>query len=170
MANYSIHDDFLSLDEQKSVQEHCINAEYKWGETDTAITRPIGVVNEITGGVIHELFRVKTKKIVEENKYLIEYKEEEFKLYRMYVSCMAPREMPYFHTDGPNCITLIYYPQPDSKTDDGGETQILSDNKTIDGILPVSNRIVILDGNSEYRATSFRNRHRFTITIKYEKE
>ncbi len=156
---YKIFNDFFSSDEQQSIQDYCSSAKYTFGETDTAITRPIGLVHEMSGGVIHELFRIKTGKIIPEG----------LKLYRMYVSCMSPGEIPYFHVDGPNCVTLVYYPQHNWKLNDGGETQIVVD-ENIHGIVPVSNRIVMFDGNLKYRATTFRSRHRFTVAIKYEEK
>ena len=156
---YKIYDDFLKPDEHRSVLEYCFNAEYVYGETDTATTRPTGVVHEMSGGVVHEMFRVKTGKIVPPG----------LKLYRMYVNCFSPRELPYFHTDGPNGVTLLYYPQYNWKLDDGGETQIVVDENIL-GIVPIPNRMVMFDANLQHRATTFRNRHRFTVAIKYEKE
>jgi hypothetical protein len=50
---------------------------------------------------------------------------------------------------------------------EGGETQFIVDNE-IYGVTPVPNRMVYFDASILHRATSFRNRHRFTVAIKYE--
>ena len=153
-----VYDDFLNLDEHQFVLEYCERASYIYGDTDTMETPPTGVTHDIPEGIkIYELFRLKTEKIVPEGLLL----------YRMYINCFSPREIPYFHTDGPNGVTLLYYPQYDWKLDDGGETQILVD-EDIRGIVPVSNRILMFDARMLHRATTFRDRYRFTIAIKYK--
>ena len=103
---------------------------------------------------IYELFRHKTE----------EYSEGE--LCEMYINCFAPSERPYFHTDGSDGITMLYYPQEKWEPDDGGETQFYVDGE-IRGIVPQPNRLVYFDASILHRATSFRSVHRFTIAIKY---
>ena len=88
-------------------------------------------------------------------------------LYRMYVNCFAPSENPYFHTDGEDGYTFLYYPQKDWKLDDGGETQFIIDNNLY-GILPEPNRMIMFEANIPHRATTFRDRYRFTVAIKYK--
>ena len=84
----------------------------------------------------------------------------------MYVNCFSPNENPYFHTDGEDGITFLYYPDQGWELDDGGETQFYIDGE-IRGITPVSNRMVYFDANIMHRATTFRSRHRFTLAVKY---
>ena len=150
-----IYDDFLSSDLQNFVWEYCIESSYTYGEYDTPETPPTGMVHEIEGNDIYKLFYEKTKDLVPKN----------FNLYRMYVNCFAPSECPYFHTDGEG-ITFLYYPQHTWDIDMGGETQFVIDDE-IKGIFPIPNRLVMFDGNILHRATAFRNRHRFTVAVKY---
>ena len=49
---------------------------------------------------------------------------------------------------------------------DGGETQFLIDD-LIQGVLPISNRLVGFDANILHRATPFRDKHRFTLAVKF---
>ena len=46
------------------------------------------------------------------------------------------------------------------------ETQFYIDGE-IRGVVPISNRMVYFDANILHRATTFRDRHRFTVAIKY---
>ena len=150
-----IYDDFLSSDLQNLVWEYCLESSYTYGEYDTPETPPTGMVHEIEGNDIYKLFYEKTKDLVPKN----------FNLYRMYVNCFAPSECPYFHTDGEG-ITFLYYPQHIWDIDMGGETQFVIDDE-IKGIFPIPNRLVMFDGNILHRATTFRNKHRFTVAVKY---
>ena len=84
----------------------------------------------------------------------------------MYVNCFAPNENPYFHTDGDNGLTFLYYPNMDWDLQEGGETQFYI-NDDIYGITPIPNRMVVFDANIQHRATTFRNQYRFTLAIKY---
>ena len=83
----------------------------------------------------------------------------------MYVNCFAPSETPYFHTDGKG-ITFLYYPNLEWNLQDGGETQFYVDGNIL-GVPPLPNRLVMFDGEIVHRATSFRDRYRFTVAIKY---
>ena len=149
-------DDFLSTDDAYSVLDYCRMASYTYGETDTSSTPPTGMVHEIDKtNEIYELFECKTEDLV-----------TDFKLNRMYINCFAPTECPYFHTDGQNGITFLYYPQDTWDIDMGGETQFVVDDE-IKGIFPIPNRMVMFDANILHRATTFRSTHRFTLAIKY---
>ena len=85
----------------------------------------------------------------------------------MYINCFAPREVPYFHTDGDKGVTFLYYPQFSWQPNDGGETQIYVQGN-IQGVVPLPNRLMMFDARLLHRATSFRDRHRFTIAVKYD--
>ena len=63
-------------------------------------------------------------------------------------------------------ITFLYYPNWEWELQEGGETQFYIDGNIL-GVPPVPNRLVVFDGMIQHRATSFRNKHRFTIAIKY---
>ena len=89
-------------------------------------------------------------------------------LYRMYINCFAPCEVPYWHDDGPpNCITFLYYPHTDKwDMNELGETQFYMDDM-IYGIPPIPNRMIMFNAHIKHRATSYRTQHRFTVAIKY---
>jgi hypothetical protein len=153
-----IYDDFLTKEEQNHVLDYCEGARYRYGESDDGDTPPTGVTHDIPNNqYVHELFYAKTQPLVPEGS----------KFYRMYVNCFAPREVPYFHTDGDSGVTFLYYPQYNWQPNDGGETQVYVQGN-IQGVVPLPNRIMMFDARLLHRATSFRDRWRFTLAIKYE--
>ena len=86
----------------------------------------------------------------------------------MYINYFSPLENPFFHTDGSNGdITFLFYLNDKWEIDDGGETQFYF-NHTIYGVPPLNNRLVYFDADIIHKATSFRNKSRFTIAIKYQ--
>ena len=152
-----VYDNFLEEEEQNYVLDYCEGALYKYGETDNDGGPTTGVTHDIPNDqYIYKLFRTKTQPLV----------PDESKFYRMYINCFAPRELPYFHIDGYSGVTFLYYPQHDWKPDDGGETQVYVQGN-IQGVVPLSNRLMMFDAQLQHRATSFRDRHRFTIAVKY---
>jgi len=152
-----ILDEFLSKEDFDYVLNYCQECSYNYGEVDSDDLPPTGMVHEIPETkLIYKLFESKTQKLV-----------SGLNLYRMYINCFAPSENPYFHTDGDSGdITFLYYPTQSWQLDDGGETQFLVDNE-IYGVTPVSNRMVYFDASIPHRATTFRDKHRFTLAIKY---
>lgn len=152
-----IIDRFLSKEEFDSVISYCNEASYCWGEVDADGFPPTGMIHEIPQTEnVYRLFEFRTQKIV-----------PQLKLNRMYVNCFAPTEQPYFHTDGSSRnVTFLYYPTTSWELDDGGETQFVVDSE-IYGVTPIPNRMVYFNASTPHRATSFRNRHRFTVAIKY---
>ena len=150
-------DGFLAKEEFDFVVRYCNNAAYTYGEPDDFGLPPTGMVHEISkSDIIYKLFESKTQNLV-----------SDIQLYRMYINCFAPSENPYFHTDGdPGDITFLYYPTTRWELNDGGETQFLVDNE-IYGVTPVPNRMVYFDASIFHRATTFRNKYRFTVAIKY---
>lgn len=154
-----ILDDFLSEEDFQNTIQYCHNSSYHYGETDNKDTPPTGMVSNIDSSeFIFNLFDSKIREFVPEVKDL--------KIYRMYINCFSPGENPYFHKDGESGITCLYYSNIEWNINDGGETQfIIGDEMT--GILPIPNRMVCFDANLLHKATSFRNKHRFTIATKY---
>jgi len=159
MGTIEVLDRFLSKEEFDYVLSYCENASYTYGEVDIHGLPPTGMVHEIPETEhIYKLFQSKTKKL-----------SSDLELYRMYINCFAPSENPYFHTDGdPGDLTFLYYPTNVWKLNDGGETQFLVNNE-IYGITPIPNRMVYFDASILHRATAFRDRHRFTVAVKYGK-
>ena len=152
-------DDFLSTDDAYSVLDYCRMASYTYGETDTSSTPPTGMVHEICEtDEIYKLFSSKTDLIA----------GDDLVLNRMYINCFAPTENPYFHTDcdEEGSITFLYYSSDEWYLDLGGETQFYA-NGQMAGVPPVPNRMVYFDSSILHRATTYRDRHRFTIAIKY---
>jgi hypothetical protein len=159
MNEINFDDSFLNDKEFEIVTDYCFSAKYSYGESDNGDGIVTGMVHEIPETeFVYKLFR---KKLLDKCPFL-----SEMKLYRMYINCFAPCENPYFHTDGKG-LTFLYYINDDWNLQDGGETQFYVDGN-IYGITPIPNRLVMFDGMIPHRATSFRNRHRFTIAIKYE--
>jgi hypothetical protein len=155
----NVIDNFLTENYYKEVIEYCKISPFYYGETDNTNTPPTGMVCNIDLNSEISLFF--QEKLIEHNEIL-----KSLNLYRMYINCFSPSENPYFHTDGNSGITCLYYPTEEWNYDDGGETQFII-NDEIKGILPIPNRMVIFDANLLHKATSFRNKHRFTVAIKY---
>lgn len=153
-----IIDRFLSKEDFDMVATYCNEASYHWGEVDADELPPTGMVHEIPQTEnLYQLFKLKTQKFV-----------PDLSLTRMYINCFAPTEQPYFHVDGsPGNVTFLYYPTMTWKLDDGGETKFFL-NSEIYGVTPIPNRMIYFDANVPHCATAFRDRHRFTIAIKYK--
>lgn len=158
MEMIKIEDNFLTLEDCDYVYSYCEFSSYVYGETDGNELPPTGMTHEIKqDSLIYKLFESKTKPFVGDN----------LSLYRMYVNCFAPSEQPYFHTDGDSDdITFLYYVNKTWNYQEGGETQFIVNNE-IYGVTPIPNRMVYFDASILHRATAFRNRHRFTVAIKY---
>ena len=152
-------DQFFSEEEHQVIHEYCMSAEYSYGERDDVNLPVTGMIHNIPETeFVYKLIKKKLKDSSEQ----VQGK----KLYRMYVNCFVPCERPYFHIDGEEGITFIYYPNMGWDKDDGGETQFLM-NDELYGVLPIPNRMVVFSANLLHRATTFRNDHRFTLAIKY---
>ena len=164
MNSIEIRDNFLEEADAKRVLEYCFQSLYHYGECDMDDTPPIGMVHEIEED--EDIYRLFESKIKNYYRYV-----KKLNLDRMYVNCFAPSENPYFHTDGDDGITVLYYVNDHWVPNDGGETQILVKDSgginEIKGILPVPNRIICFDAIFLHRATSFRSKHRFTLAAKF---
>lgn len=153
-------DDFFTETEQKIIEEYCLSAKYEFGEKDMQDTIPTGMVHDIPETEF--VFKLFAKTIYDRAEFT-----QDMKLYRMYINHFAPSEQANFHLDGEG-YTFLYYPMMEEyDLDEGGETQFLLDGN-IFGIRAISNRMTVFDGTIPHRATPFRNKHRFTIAIKYE--
>lgn len=154
-----ILDEFLSEKDFRSTIEYCHNSLFKYGERDDDLIPPTGMVSRILfEDPIFKLFDSKIKEFVPE--------VEKLKAFRMYINCFSPGENPYFHKDGDSGFTCLYYANKNWELNDGGETQFVIGDEMV-GILPIPNRMICFDASILHRATSFRNKHRFTIATKY---
>ena len=163
-------DDFFISNDYLNVVKYCCEADYYWGERDTEQSSPTGMV--------HEIYDCKDKPVEENNQWIYDLFFENtnhlcpnLKLYRMYVNSFAPGENPYFHTDSVDSgdLTFLYYvPSANWDINDGGETQFYYNGDMV-GVTPVPNRMVYFDATILHRATSFRDRWRWTVAIKFSK-
>ena len=163
-------DDFFIPNDYLNVVKYCSGADYYWGERDDKQFVPTGMV--------HEIYDCEDTPVKESNQWIYDLFLEntnhlcpDLKLYRMYVNSFAPGENPYFHTDSLNGedITFLYYvPSADWDINDGGETQFYYNGDMI-GVMPVPNRMVYFDATILHKATSFRDRWRWTVAIKFSK-
>ena len=122
-------DQFFSEQEHQIIHDYCLNAEYSCSERDD--------VNLPITGMIHDI--PETEFVYKLNKKRLNDSAQQVqgkKLYRMYVNCFVPGEKPYFHVDGDEGVTFIYYPNMKWDKDDGGETQFLMKDDLY-GVLPI---------------------------------
>lgn len=154
-----IVDNFLEDDDFTNVINFCRSSSYLFGERDDVDIPPTGAVSIIKPNDFFYSFL--------ENKIRNNFIEvKKLNISRMYINCFSPNENPYFHTDGEYGLTFLYYANQDWILDDGGETQFLIEDN-IHGILPLPNRLIYFDSSLLHKATSFRNKHRFSIAIKF---
>lgn len=165
-------DNFLSDRECEDVVRYCIHANYYWGERDESYHEPTGMVHDIYAPDIttieessqwfYDLFVDKTQDMV--------IRRPDLKVSRLGINCFAPGENPNFHQDNydDDSLTCLYYvPLQSWDYNDGGETQFIKDEQIV-GILPIPNRMVYFDSKIWHKATSFKNKWRFTVALKYE--
>jgi len=163
-------DNFFTQVEYYNIVQYCLNANYIFGISDNPNTPPTGMVSDVDSDQqIYELFSKSIDTKIEEVQSL--------NLHSLRINYFVPLENPYFHTDYESGITCIYYIGPikaigqkwkdtQYEVNDGGETQFIVKNKSFN-ILPIANRMCFFDSNILHRATSFRDKYRFTVAIKY---
>ena len=166
----NVYDNFLSKEDHKFVLNYCHFAHYHYGERDLPSTKPTGMVHNVYN-INNQTYPNETNSKKFFNLFDSKIKEnfssfiDPSSLYRMYINCFAPSENPYFHIDGEG-ITFLYYPNDEWDLNDGGETQFFVDGSFY-GIPPIPNRILSFDAGLLHKATSFRNKYRFTVAVKY---
>lgn len=161
MDEISVFDNLFSKNEYTAILNWCLNASYQYGEKDDDHLSPTGMICNINSNEdIYNFFIDKISEICPELKNIFPY--------RVYVNCFASSENPHFHRDSidPGLTFLYYVDTLKWKPDDGGETQFLIDDN-IYGIIPIANRLCRFDSRLLHRATAFRDRHRFTVALKY---
>lgn len=181
-----ISDNFFDSDSHRIIFEFCQTAKYEVGETDMPGGPATGKVSNIfPDSSYYSSFDLAIRK---------DFKQVRDKnLFRMYINYFDPGENPYFHLDGDkgqDAKTFLYYPNLSWDINDGGETQFLVNKDfsrnhwpyvspylekkhtpetedEIVGILPKPNRLIMFDAEIWHRATSFRDKPRYTIAVKY---
>ena len=153
-----IYDNFLSEKERQEIYDFCKKQSYRRGEVDRPDCPPTGLVSDLNNQDII-------------NKLMKQVTNEKKDMFRTYINLFIPNEKPYYHQDNndPNYKTCIYYVNTDkiNYIDEGGETYFIQ-NDFIKGVSFVSGRMVLFNSNIIHKATSFRNRDRYTIAIKYK--
>jgi hypothetical protein len=168
--NIRVVDNFLSDEDSEFVLKYCYSSSYSYGETDEYIvgfepTKCTGLVHNISYDDSENSRKIYTKFKDECKSQFSEL--DEMQIYRMSINCFAPSENPYFHTDGECGYTALYYPNIEWNLDDNGETQLYMDD-ILYGIPPLPNRMLLFPANIKHRATTFRDKHRFTVVVRYE--
>ncbi len=153
-----IRDNWLTAEEQKNVLMYCQHANYTFGEKDDNDVAPTGMSAEIKSSeLMYRFLYEKTQSLV-----------PDLCLVRMYVNLFAQNEVPYFHTDADQGMTFLYYPHQQMWTPNFlGQTEFYVNDKSY-AVAPEPNRLCFFDASILHRATAFRNKHRFTVALKYE--
>lgn len=158
--NIDFKEGFLEDDNYIYLRDYSRQANYTWGESDLINTPPTGMVHNMPeGSPMHTML---AGSIEQQFPFV-----KEMTMLRMYINCFAPRELPYFHEDGPRGVTFLLYLNDNWEPQLGGETQFFIDGN-IYGIAPVANRIIHFPAQALHRATTFREGHRFTVAVKYD--
>ena len=144
---------------KEKIHKELLTLNYFYGETDNLDTPPTGMISNLN----HKQFTFETINSFCKTQDCF----KNLKLMRAYVNLFAPREYCFFHSDEDANKTLIYYPNLDWDLNEGGETKFVSDNNTLVSVLPVSGRIIIFDSKIVHCATSFKDRHRFSVVFKF---
>jgi hypothetical protein len=163
MNNVKVHDQFFETRLYFELVKYLYNVKkYAFGEFDHSYAPPVGLIADFTDALEFPLSTAvsKIQKLIPDN----------LNLDRIYCNCFAPNEFPYFHIDSSlpqEKTVLVYISDKEWSINDGGETQFYQDDR-IFGVPPRQNRLIIFDSNILHRATSFHNRHRFTLALKYK--
>lgn len=169
MDEICVYDDIFLKEEVEKMRELLLyECPFVYGVGDYPNLPPTGMTYEFTRS---DTLPVKVKDMLNSLILKIFEKNEKIKNKRLYVvrsNLFIPGENPYFHPDGEDKITCLYYINPEYDLNEGGETQFLIDNE-IKGIRPKMGRLVIFDGSIIHRATSFRTHPRLTIAITFYK-
>ena len=170
MEDILVYDDIFSKEEVEKMRELLLyESPFVYGIADNRNQPPTGMTYEFTKPFapvdiqLHKLANSLIHKIFEQTD-----KIKNKKIHTIRTNLFIPGENPYFHSDGDEFITCMYYMNPYFHPDEGGETQFLIGGE-IKGILPKPGRLVIFDGSIIHRATSFRTQPRLTLVISFYK-
>jgi hypothetical protein len=160
----------LDPDDFREVSEYALDSQFTYGEQDDSDSKPTGMICELDPenddddtivGIFESLIYARFPEI------------KEYKLYRAYINCFAPREAANFHVDcdlDEDQVTFLFYANPRyTGLNEGGCTEFYLDEKII-GIPPIPNTLVKFTSSILHRATPLLSDHRFTYALKYCKE
>lgn len=166
------YDDVLTQPQHECVLSEIFNLKFSQGETDEEDTPPSGMISDLSS----EFYTHNT---------LLDYLNtleclKDCYCDRSYVNLYAPNERTFFHHDFTD-YTVLYYPGPNWNINDEGETKFFfnpnpfndviqdgsEDMPIMFSIAPVPNRLTIFKGDVLHSATSFRDKHRYSIAFKF---
>jgi len=152
-----IYDNVISLEENNIIYNQLLyKGNYHYGEVDDDDHPPTGMVCSLDNDTTNKFVSIAKEK----NSFT-----KELSVNRVYANLFSPKENPYFHQDE-SVITALFYVNPPTSYDEGGETQFIVDDNVF-GLLPKPCRLVLFDGKIPHRATSFRTIPRITVAIKF---
>lgn len=157
-----IHDNVLSKMEVQTLRKQITEMPMTWTGRD-APNLPVNTLTKslLPGDAILDR--------LQNTLFNVEPKFSNLKFSRAGINFIMPQLQPsYFHFDGPDIITCLFYITPNINIDDGGETQF-DLGEIVLGIKPKPGRICIFDGLIGHRTTYFRDQDRITIYLKYYK-
>ena len=160
----------LSPDDFREVSQFALDAGYFYGEQDDDDHKPTGLVSDLDPDDEEDddIFCIFERVI-----YARFPEIKEYKLYRAYINCFAPKEVANFHKDcddGVDEVTFIFYANTSyNGLNEGGCTEFYLDEKII-GVPPIPNTLVKFTSWILHRATPLNSEHRFTYAFKYRKE
>tara|TARA_R100000908_G_C3740984_1_gene137568 strand:+ start:730 stop:1251 length:522 start_codon:yes stop_codon:yes gene_type:complete len=160
----------LDAEDFRQVSDFAEEACYSYGERDDDKHKPTGLTCDLDPeededdtivGIIESLIYARFPEI------------QDYKLYRAYINCFAPREIANFHVDcdpGEDQVTFIFYANKTyNGLNEGGCTEFFLDEKII-GVPPIPNTLIKFTSSIMHRATPLKSDHRFTYALKYCKE
>ena len=167
------YDDVLTRPEHNQLLQEMFNLQFAYGETDEANTPPSGMSSDLDPNKHY------THTILESYLQNLECLKDCY-CQRSYVNLFAPNERTYFHHDFTE-YTVLYYPGPYWNINDEGETKFFFNSNPFNDVIqngaeempimfsiaPIPNRLTIFKGDVLHSATSFRDKHRFSVAFKY---
>lgn len=157
----NVYDDVFTVEENRYLYNEILyKNKFCYGETDSYGLPPTGMILDIKDTSFYDTFY---KIVISKNNSI-----ETMGKARGYVNLFLPNENPYYHTDG-NVLTCLFYLDLNFDMQSGGETMFRLDNGEVIAVESKPSRLVMFDGNILHRATSFRNKPRLTVALKFFK-
>jgi hypothetical protein len=166
-------DNFLPEYKYTELYNQIIKLPYYYGESDGPDAAPSGLITDLNNNKIHDYLYQQVKDL-DSIKDLVHE--------RTYVNYFASGEDATYHNDD-TARTILFYFSTFWDLNEGGETKFSIDAKNVLGldftngaenypviisIAPIPNRMVIFRGDLIHTASSFKNRGRFTLAMKFK--
>lgn len=157
-------DNLFSDEECKTIFKFASSSRYIYGISDAEHTPPTGLESaDLVPQTFIDDLLAKLRQTVKNCNI------NDFTIQSTTLNLFIPGEHPHFHKDIADGITVLYYCTDEFDVNNNGETQfrIESDGDVyIHGVFPRPGRAVVFHGSVPHRATSFRNKPRFTLAIR----